>query len=491
MAVLLAMIFWFVWDHLSLSSINNTESASSSEARTHRQIYYGPRNSVAVIPFRNASPELEQEALSEGFSSELLKLLTLVSDLQVTARNSSFYFRDGIQGVQTIGQRLQSAHLLLGDYERTAGRIRINARLVKTKDERELWAESFDRALDDTLVIQDEILVAVLDAMKISYDDDLPRTTPIDPRAWDSYLMGEYFRQQRSVEMLQKAEKAYLDTLELTPEFGPALFGLAEVSLSAYLHNADPEYSLDHARSELDRALQTSPETAEAWGLLAYVRRRFDRDWPGAEQAASHAVELIPGNAALQAGASLALFTLGRFEEAESLLQESVKRDPLNLSLRFRLGLLYEFMGNYEQSLAAFRQVASLNPEYPGVYAYRARVKVLQEKPESALRESESEKDGFWKVYSRLLALSALGWNDEAEALLQGLKNDHQQEAAFQIAEILAFRGEVDESFKWLQLARQQQDGALAELTGNRFLQNLHADPRWRDFLVLLGYQLD
>lgn len=490
-ALILALLLWFFWDSFRTGSINISEDTSRNKTFSRQHIYYGPRNSIAVLPFRNKSGVEDQSALSDGFSAELLKLLTCVTDLQVTARTSSFFFRDATLPVRLVGERLQSSHLLKGEIAQRDGRFFVEARLFRTSDSKELWSQSYERDLDGVFDIQDDILASVLDVMKISYQGELPRVEVMVLSAWEKYLQGEFYRHQRTAGALQSAEEAFEAALEQVPDYGPALYGLAETRFALQLSEPASAAGLVAARVTLDSAMQLSPETPELWALLGFVRHRFDWDWSGAEQAALHAVDLNPGDAVLMNIASLALFTVGGFEEAERMLKASIKRDPLNLSIRLRLGLLYEFMSDYEQSLAVYRQVAALNPQFPAAYAYRARVKILQEKPDSALLESDEEADEFWRNYSRLLALSALERDDEAENLLDILMADHGRDAAFQIAEVLAFRGEADLAFEWLQRAREQRDGGLAEIMGNHFLENLHADPRWPELMESLGHQLD
>jgi len=490
-ALILALFLWLFWDSFRSGSINMSENTSRNETFSRQKIYYGPRNSIAVLPFRSGSAAEDQLVLSEGFSADLLKLLTRVEELQVTARTSSFFFRDETLPVRLIGERLQSSHLLKGEIAQREGRLFVEARLFKTRDNEELWFQSYERELDGVFDIQADILASVLEVMKISYQGELPRVKVTVLDAWEKYLRGEFYRHQRSAEALQNAEEVFEAVLEWAPDYGPALYGLAETRFALQHAGSASAAGLGAARMTLDSAMELSPETPELWGLLGFVRHKFDWDWSGAEQAARHAVDLNPGDAVLMNIASLALFTVGGFEEAERMLKASIKRDPLNLSIRLRLGLLYEFMSEYEQSLAVYRQVAALNPQYPAVYAYRARVKMLQEKPDSALLESDKETDEFWRNYSRLLALSALEREDEAEKLLEIMVADHGQDAAFQIAEVLAFRGETDLAFEWLQRAREQRDGGLAEVIGNHFLENLHADPRWPELMESLGHQLD
>ena len=152
---------------------------------------------------------------------------------------------------------------------------------------------------------------------------------------------------------------------------------------------------------------------------------------------------------------------------------------------------MQEFAGQFDDSLSTFLQIMSMTPDYPGLQAYRARVKVLQDKPESALEESEKESNPFWSLYARILALVALGRDDEVMPLLEQKMEESGGKAAYQIAEIMAFRGDPDSSFEWLRRAQDQRDGGMAELLGNAFLEPLHSDARWSALLAELGLPLD
>jgi len=498
---LLAAIAWFAWSWFPILTINKLEPSPGNNEILRRNVYFGPWNSIAVLPFAGRSDEPEQLFWSEGFSSELISLFIRVPQLQVTSRTSSFFFREtGLQAV-VVGERLQTSHLLTGEFLLVDGRVRVAARLTDTRMNDEIWSESFEGDLVEVFAIQDEILASALEAMQFEHTGRLPLVDVVDTNAWSAYLQGLYYSELKSPEALQRAEQAFLAAVEIEPGYEAASFGLAQALLaSARVGQGDeldasgpagPPVSLTRARAALQAVLGRNPDSADALGLLSYVRRTIDWDWEGALQAASQALDQRPGDAQLMSTASLALFSLGRFEKAGRLLETSIERDPLNLASRLRLGLLREFAGDYDSALSTYRTVAGMNPEFPGIHAYRARVKILQDKADSALLESEKETQAFWNRYARILALSALDRQEEALPLLDRMISEDGEEAAYQIAEILAFRGDTEQSFQWLQRAREQKDGGMAELVGNRFFANLHSDPRWEELLRGLGLPLD
>ena len=322
-------------------------------------------------------------------------------------------------------------------------------------------------------------------------DDRLPPVTPVDPKAWELYLQGLDFQQQMTPSGFDQAADAFRSSLDAAPDYSLARVGLAAAWLAGSAAGGQGPARVEDARDTLKAVLTFDPDLPEALGLLAYIRRQYDWDLQGALLDSERAVQLNPGDPELMSGASIAMFSLGRFDTAGELLQAAVSQDPLNLSRRLRLGLLQEFSGDYDAALSSYRQIIGLNPEFPAASAFRARVKILQEKPESALRESELETDPFWKRYSKILALSALERHEEADELLEQMIREEGHRAAYQVAEAHAFRGDSEAAFEWLARAYDQKDGGLREILGNRFLQNLHGDHRWEGLLTRLGLPLD
>ena len=490
-AIGVAVLILFAWNRYPSLIPNQSEPAAGLESQTRNLVYFGPGNSIAVLPFKSGDMEPEQAFWPAGFSGELHRLLTRTPGLKVTSRNSSFYFNDPSVPPRVIAERLHSAHLLTGEFQESDGQLRVEARLFDAIKDRQLWSQVYERDLDAVFAIQDEILASVVQAISPGLSDILPRSDPVDTRAWGYFLQGLFLREQRTPDGFQNAEKAFQSALEIDPEYHVARIGLAATWLERYAAGDKEPLLVEQTRNAVATVLQSAPELPGAHGLLSIIRRNFDWDWQGALEAADRALGLNHGDPEMMSTASQAMFTLGQFSPASELLEASVKLDPLNLLRRLRLGMLQEFSGEYEQSLTSYRVAIELNPELPGVRAYRARIKIIQENPDSALKESDQEVDPFWKRYSRILALSAQENHEQAEALLEQMIVDDGHRAAYQITEILAFRGDIDRAFEWFQRAHDQKDSGMREIIGNYFLRNLHDDSRWEDMLNLMGLPLD
>ena len=464
-----------------------SDGASAPGKPERAQIFLGPVNSLAVLPFTGVPDDEEQAFWSYGFSSELHRLITRVAGLQVTSENSSFFFQGQSVPMPIIAERLQVRYLLSGEMRVTDGQVWVSATLFDAKKKADAWSRVFEGGLADVFRIQDEILADTAETVAPRRRHELPKSRPVNGEAWAAYLHGLYDRAQKTEAGFEAAGQAFLTALGIEPGFAMARVSLAGLWLEMRAFGIADASAVENARQALDAALKAEPDLPEALGLLSYIRRNEDWDWQGALEAAGEAVRLSPGDPELMSIASLAMFSLGQFHEAGDLLEDSVSQDPLNLSRRLQLGLLQEFAGQNDEALKNYRVIIGLNPDFPGVRAYRARIKIIQDKAESALKESEQEVNPFWKRYSQILSYTALGQNDEAQPLLDRMITEDGGHSAYQLAEIMAFRGETGRSFEWLQRAYEQKDGGMSEMIGNFFLGNLHADPRWAEFLTRLG----
>jgi len=451
------------------------------------RIFLGPANSIAVLPFTGVPADEAQAFWPYGFSVELHRLITRTPGLRVTSDHSSFFFQDPSVPMPIIAERLQARYMLSGEMQVTNGQVQVAATLFDAKKKAEAWSRVFQRDLDEVFQIEDEILADAVDTIAPRRHDELPKSRPVNVEAWTDYLKGLYYRAQRTEAGFEAAGQAFAAALGAEPGFARARVSLAGLWLEMKAFGEGDAGTVERARQALETALAAEPDLPEALGLLSYLRRNEDWDWQGALDAAREALRLSPGDPELMSTASLAMFSLGQFDEAGDLLKNSVSQDPLNLSRRLQLGLLQEFSGQYDEALSTYRVIIGLNPDFPGVRAYRARIKLIQDKAESALKESEQEVDPFWKRYSQILSYSALGRNDEAQPLLDRMIIEDGESSAYQIAEIMAFRGETGHAFEWLQRAWEQKDGGMSEMIGNFFLANLHSDPRWADLLTRLG----
>jgi tetratricopeptide (TPR) repeat protein len=283
---------------------------------------------------------------------------------------------------------------------------------------------------------------------------------------------------------VEKAVAYYEQALRLDPGYARAWAGLAAArQAQADRGYAPHEEGYARAHREVDKALSLDPNLAEAHAELGQVRSTYDWDWAGADAAYKRALELDPGNAEVVRQAARLAATLGRFEEATVLNRRAVGLDPLSAPAHQSLGFSAMYAGHLEEAEAACRKALELNPEYPGAHMWIGRVRLLRQDPAAALAEMEREREPLWRRFGLALAHHALGHRKEADAALRELVDQDAGHAAFQIAEVHAFRDERDQAFAWLERAYAQRDGGIIAMKGDPLLRSLESDPRYAAFL--------
>lgn len=489
--ILLAGTSGYFWTHVSEPAAGRPESPDKPRASARPQVFYGPGNSLAVLPFHDSSPGRHQAPQALAFSADLLDRFIEVPGLQVTARNSAFFFRDGNVEPRAVAERLQSAHLLKGYWRREGDRLDVSVSLFDARANRETWRQDYEQPFAGLPDLPERIVTEALQALSVSGPAEGRAPRVADAAAWTDYAEGLYHADPFGRQDLPSAAAAFQSAIDRDPGFAAARLALAELRLHPEWNPQAGAAPVEEARVLIRQVLDGDPQSARALGLLSYIRHQYDWDWRGAAAAGRQAVAAQPGNAVVLGVASLASSTIGDFEQAQAWLEEAIRRDPLNLGTRLSMGLLQEFTGDFDGALSSYRQVLAFHPEYPAARAYRARVKALQGKADSALRESEQESSPFWRRYARILALQAGGPSEEASALLQSMIAEDGEVASFQLAEIMAFGGDTEEALAWLQRARERRDPGMAALLGNPLLQSLHDDARWAELLRDLGLAID
>ncbi len=455
-------------------------------ASDHNAGYSG--KSIAVLPFVNMSADSDNEYFSDGLSEELLNLLTKIPELRVAARTSSFSYKAKDVNITQIGEELNVTHVLEGSVRKTGNDVRITAQLVKVDSGIRLWSKTFDRALNDIFVVQDEIAKAVVDELRINLLGTMPEVRKTDPEVYSLYLQGNYFINLRSGENLEKALAALKQALAIDPDYAPAWVSLQ----LTYGHQMR---TMPGAREELlalqseaiERALAIDENLASAWAALAYQRRSYDSDWHGAQIAIEKALRLEPNNAGVLGPAASIASTFGRISEAIELFEKAVSLDPLGLTSLMALGHRYLRVGRIDDAFDAYDRVRAINPDYPTLSLALGRVYMMRGDLENALLETKKDPDVFYYRHQKANFLYMMGKETEAQTLINELLETSADDVPGAMATVYAWRGEGDSAFEWLEKAYEQHDARPDSFLGNLFWRKLTGDPRYSAFVEKLG----
>ena len=447
----------------------------------------GGTASIAVLPFVDMSSEKNQEYFSDGLAEELLNDLAKIPGLRVAARTSSFQFKGKNEDLRTVGEKLNVGAILEGSVRKQGSRVRITAQLIKVGDGFHLWSETYDREMNDIFAVQEDIGRSVAGSLKVALlgrKTAMPSAQGTNAEAYNAYLQGEYFLKRHGKENLENALGYYEQTIKLDPGYAPAWVGLA----AARSDQADRGYlpveeGYRKAREATERALALDANLAAAHAAMGGIKMSYDWDWAGADASYQRALALEPGNAKFVRNAGMLAKTLGRLDEALAQDRRAVELDPLSVPAHNTLGLAAYYAGRREEAAAALKKAMELNREFPGSHNSLGQVYLAQAHPQEALAEMEREPEPALRLQGQALAYHALGRRKESDAALAELIAKYQADAAFQIAEVYAFRGEADRAFEWLERAYAQRDSGLAEMKGDPLLKSLERDPRYAAFL--------
>jgi tetratricopeptide (TPR) repeat protein len=310
------------------------------------------------------------------------------------------------------------------------------------------------------------------------------QSAPERIKAHNSYLEGRYFLNRNTREDYDKAVASFQAALETDRTFAPAWAGLAwTFARQASLGVLPAESGSRQARDAAQRALGLDPALVEAHTAMVFILTGFDWDWTGADAEVQHLLATDSGSAEALYSAGLLARILGRFDQAIGFYRQAIARDPLNASLHNNLGLALYYAGRWTESETEFRKLLALQPTIRAGHAHLSKVLIALGQPDAALAAITEEPSEAWRAIGLPLAYHALGRRNESDAALRALTEGFASDWAYQIAEVHAFRGDMDQAFKWLDRAYAQRDAGLSEMKGDPLLKTLEADPRYAAFL--------
>jgi len=461
------------------------------EGRTEALVESYGDKSIAVLPFVNMSSDTEQEYFSDGLSEELLNLLAKIPELRVTSRSSAFSFKGKDFKIADVGRELNVSNVLEGSVRKSGNMVRITAQLISVEGDVHLWSETYDRSLDDIFAIQDEIAATVVKRLKITLLGTPPKVQETNPEAYASYLLGRNLRHQNTAESLEQAQMLLLQASAIDPSYAPVWVELGSVytrQANRGLRPIDEGFTL--AREAINKALAINPDYALAHASLGWIVMSIDNDLVTAARHLERALHLESTNLSIIRKAAHLTASLGRLDEAIALDEYVRARDPVSASAHNNLGLYYLSARRWDEAIVSFSTALTLSPGYYGAQSAIGVTLLLMGDPQAALEAIQLD-DSVFGMIGLSLVYHALGQEDESNAVLTELIEQYEQGWAFNIAYVLAYRGEADRAFEWLNKAVEYKDGGLSEILGERLFDNIRDDQRWLPFLERIGKSPD
>ena len=450
--------------------------------------------SIAVLPLIDLSQEQDQASFSDGLSEELLDALARLPQLRVAGRTSAFSFREAQGDVRAIGQKLGVSNILQGSVRKSGERLRVTVQLLNCADGFHVWSETYDRQMEDVFALQDEIAQSVVTALKLKLLPEQQgiaanRHVPLAP-AYTEYLRGRQLMGGNGPDAAHEAIAALQKATELDPEFASAFARLAAAKMSAAELAATEQEMADLLRDAMataEQAIRINPSSADGYWARANLRMSVAWDWTGARADYDRALALEPAHGHALQGYGTLLASMGRLPDAIAMTRRVTELDQLLPSAWQALGYFQEAAGDIGSARESQRRALALKPSF--AFAHFRLAVIALHTGDLTTAASEFEATGYEPLQwvGSALVEHAHGDAKASDQVLARLTERYAFNAAYQIAEVHAARGETDAAFTWLARAHTQRDGGLAEIKYDPLLTSIRNDSRYRELLAKLG----
>ena len=444
-------------------------------------------SSLAVLPLQETGAA--EDLFADGITEALIGALARASGLKVISRSSSMRFRDSDLPLEEIGRRLGVDALVTGSVRRSGSRIRISVELIEAASEQVLWADRFDRELEDVLRLQDEIAHAIADGVhaRVSRDEGAtPVPRQVNPEVYMLDLNGRAQAELRTAATFRSSLALFRKALSLDPSFGPSWLGLVRVyNLQVNYGMASAAQLREEMTIALARAREFGAEPTEVLGESAQLHWQTDFAWELAESESRRALEAAPNNARLWYWRGIALACGGSFPAAFSCLDRAAALDPLSDFIRAARGTMLYWADRVPEAIEFLRHVLELSPDHAPSYWLRCMLQAASKDFEGAVASGEIAIARMGPLPRALgyygYACARAGREAEARRVLAELRQPGEQYVPpYFPALLLHGLGEREQALAQLELGWRERDSMLRELPVDRAWDELRAEPRFQ-----------
>jgi serine/threonine protein kinase/tetratricopeptide (TPR) repeat protein len=458
------------------------------------------KNSIAVLPFMDLSPQKDQEYFCDGISEELIMALTQIKGLRVVARTSAFSFKGKDIDIREIGKKLNVERLLEGSIRKAGNRLRITAQLINVEDGYHVWSEQYDRDLDDVFAIQGEISLAIVEKLKAKLlgeeKERLLKRYTEDLEAYSLYLKGRYSWNKRTGEGMKRAIAYFQQAIEKDPDYAMAYTGLADsYILLPYYYSFPPKEAYPKAKQAAKQALKKDQTLAEAHTSLGMVKACYDWDWSGAEKEFEKAIELNKNYSLAHFWYAWSYVWRARLDVAIERINNALDLDPLSLPINADLGVIYHYKRQYDRAIEQYNKTLEIEPEFIYTHLYLGWGYLLKSKYKEALAEflGERKLSKEWNAHVETwigITYAQMGKRDKAREVLDELiKRSKQTYISPYLIGLFCFvMGENDHGFEWLDKAYEERDYWMCWLKIEPLFDSVRTDARFKTLLKKIGF---
>lgn len=452
--------------------------------------------SIAVLPLVNLSGDASQEYFADGMTEELITDLAKIKALKVISRTSVMQYKNAKKATPQIAKELKVDAILEGSVVRSGNRVRITAQLIQGATDQHLWAESYERNLEDILGLQSEVAGAIARQIQVAITPEeskrLLQTKPVDPEVHELYLKGRYFYNKGTQKDLWAAIDYFQRALGKDPSFAQAYAGIADSYAAFSDMYSSPKETMPKAKEAAMKALALDDSLSEAHASLAFVLFNYEWNWASADKEFRRAIELNPGNALAQSLYGIFLTLTGRFAEALQVFKKSIDLAPLDYFIATNYGNYYYITRNYPEAIRIYNGALEIEPNYPMALSQLALTYALNKDFAKAIAAGEKAiqlDDSPMYVVETGYAYAAAGKREDARKVLAQLQEVSKSKyvCPFEVATIYVSLGETDTAFEWLHKAVEDQSICTVWLRDPR-MDPIRSDTRFQKILEDLKF---
>lgn len=446
-------------------------------------------NAIAVLPFENMSGDPNNEYFSDGITEDVLTQLSKFDDLKVISRTSVMQYKKAPKSVRQIANELQVGAILEGSVRRVGNHVRITAQLIDASNDKHLWAETYDRNIDDIFEVQSEIATEIGEALRSRLTPEtranlerLARQTA-DPHAYEEYLRGLY---HAAANRRKESNEHLLRAIEIDPGYAPAHAALARnYYFMGFMGGHAPQITAPKLRDAARRALKLDDQSADAHATYGLYLMHFAHDLKAAENSFKRALEIAPANAQVRHDYAHYLLSAGRTAESAAESVRASELDPNNAMLQACAGWHRFADGHYQAAIDGAGKALMMTPTmmWPRIILGWGKQQAGHpDEAVAALRQAVA--DSKQRPFARAALAHALAVDGQRAEALRMVRELEQTApptyvSAYDVAAVYAGLDNPDQAFAWLDKARAERSTFLIFIGWDPRFDNLKNDPRY------------
>jgi TolB-like protein/Tfp pilus assembly protein PilF len=456
-------------------------------------------DSLAVLPFLNASNDANMEYLSDGITEGVMNSLSGLTQLKVMARSTVFRYKGAGIDPREAGRSLGVRAVMMGIVQQLQEQLVISVELVDVEDGSRIWGEQYQRKSSDIFSLQDELASEISEKLRLRLSgaqrERLTKRFTENRQAYEFYLRGRYAWARRAIEDLKKGVEYFRQAIVEDPNYSLAHAGIADCLVLLALFGAeDPREIMPLAKAAAIKAIKLDESLGEAYASLGQIKLIYDWDWPAAEADFRQAVNLSPSYPTAHQWHGESLVSRGLFDQGLPELKKARELDPLSLIINTNLGLNFYWARQYDRAVQQLDRALELEPNFFRAHLHLGMCYERKRMYSEAMAEFErarSISENSWTLAGLGHCHASFGARAEAEEFLSQLLELSRRQfvSCATIAVVYAgFEDRADQTVEWLEKAYEERSGLLIWLKVWPIFDHLRSDARFVRLLRRIGF---